>query len=74
MLVFYSILIWMTLQTLPLFTLVTSRLGDVVVTLLATGPKGCGSEPNQGDGFLKGDKNLQHTFLWMGSKARGPMS
>jgi hypothetical protein len=31
--------------------------------VLATGPKGCGFEPDQGDGFFKGDKNAQHTFL-----------
>jgi hypothetical protein len=28
----------------------------------ATGPKGCGFEPSQGDVF-KGDKSPQHTFL-----------
>jgi hypothetical protein len=28
-----------------------SRLGGVVVSVLATGPKGCGFEPGQGDGF-----------------------
>jgi hypothetical protein len=31
----------------------TSRLGGVVVSVLATGPKGCGFEPGKGDGFLK---------------------
>jgi hypothetical protein len=45
----------------------------VVVSLLATGPKGWGFEPNQGDGFLKAIKSLQHT-LRMGSQAGGPMS
>jgi hypothetical protein len=35
----------------------------VVVSVLATGPKGCGFEPDQGNGFFKGDKNPQHTFL-----------
>jgi hypothetical protein len=40
-----------------------SRLGDVVVTVLATGLEGCGFEPGQGDRFFKGDKNPQHTFL-----------
>jgi hypothetical protein len=29
-----------------------------VVSVLATGPKGCGFEPGQGDGFFKGNKNL----------------
>jgi hypothetical protein len=28
------------------------RLGGVVVSVLATGPKGCGFKPGQGDGFL----------------------
>jgi hypothetical protein len=42
-------------------------------SVLASGPKGCGSEPREGDGFLWGDKNLQHTFLRMESKAGGPM-
>jgi hypothetical protein len=40
-----------------------SRLGGVVVSVLATGRKGCGFEPGQGDGFFTGDKNPQHTFL-----------
>jgi hypothetical protein len=31
-----------------------------------------GSNPAKEMDF-KGDKNLQHTFLWMGSKAGGPM-
>jgi hypothetical protein len=30
----------------------TSRLGGLVVSVLATGPKGCGFEPGQGDGFF----------------------
>jgi hypothetical protein len=30
-----------------------SRLGGVVVSVLATGPKGHGFEPGQGDGFLR---------------------
>jgi hypothetical protein len=45
-----------------------------VVSVLATEPKGCGFEPGQGDGFFKGDKKPQRTFLRMGSKAGGPMS
>jgi hypothetical protein len=28
------------------------RLGGVVVSVLTTGPKGCGFKPGQGDGFL----------------------
>jgi hypothetical protein len=27
------------------------RLGGLVVSVLATGPKGCGFEPGQGNGF-----------------------
>jgi hypothetical protein len=38
------------------------RLGGVVVSVLATGPKVCGFEPGQGDGFFKGDKNSQYTL------------
>jgi hypothetical protein len=47
------------------FVIITafSRLGSVVVSVLATGSKGCGFEPDKGDGFFKGDKNPQHTFL-----------
>jgi hypothetical protein len=41
-------------------------LGGLVVSVLATGPRGCGFEPGQGD------KNPQHTFLRMGSKDGGP--
>jgi hypothetical protein len=40
-----------------------SRLGGVVVSVLATGPKACGFEPSQGEEFLRCDKNPQHTFL-----------
>jgi hypothetical protein len=39
------------------------HLGGVVVSVLATGPKVCVLEAGQGDGFFKGDKNPQHTFL-----------
>jgi hypothetical protein len=48
-------------------------LGGVMATVLDTGPKSRGFKRGQGDGF-KGDKNPQHTFLRMGSKAEGPMS
>jgi hypothetical protein len=30
-----------------------SRLGGVVVIVLATGPKGCGFKPGKGYGFLR---------------------
>jgi hypothetical protein len=36
-------------------------------------PKVEGSNPAKAMDF-KGDKNKQHTFLWMGSKVGGPMS
>jgi hypothetical protein len=32
------------------------------------------THPAEAVGFLKGDKNPQHTFLWKGSKIIGPMS
>jgi hypothetical protein len=32
------------------------RLGGVVVSVLATGPKGCGFKPGQVDGFLSAIK------------------
>jgi hypothetical protein len=35
---------------------VRSRLGGVVVSVLATGPKGCGFEPGKGDGLLRATK------------------
>jgi hypothetical protein len=42
-----------------------------VVSVLATGPKVRGFDP---DGFFKGDKNPEHHFLRRGSNAVGPMS
>jgi hypothetical protein len=51
-----------------------SRLGDVMVIVLATGPKGCGFEPGQGDGFLKAIKIRSTPSSRMGSKAGGLMS
>jgi hypothetical protein len=47
----------------------TCRLGGVVVSVLATGPKGCGFEPGQGDGFLRAIKIRSTPSSWMGSKA-----
>jgi hypothetical protein len=44
------------------------RLGDVV-SVLATGPKGCGFEPGQGDGLLRVIKIRSTPFSRMGSKA-----
>jgi hypothetical protein len=40
-----------------------SRLGGVVVSVLATGPKGCRFKTRPRLWIFKGDKNLQHTFL-----------
>jgi hypothetical protein len=51
-----------------------SSLGGVVVSVLATGPKGHGFKPGRGDGFLMAIKNPQHTFLRIESEAGGPMS
>jgi hypothetical protein len=48
------------------------HFGDVVF-VLATGPNGCGLNPSQRRRIFKDYKNLQHTFLQMGSKAVGPM-
>jgi hypothetical protein len=44
-----------------------NRFGGIVVSVLATGHKGCGLEPGQGDGFFKGDKNPHHIFLLDGN-------
>jgi hypothetical protein len=41
------------------------HLGGVVVSVLGTGPKGCGFEPGQGDGFLRAKKSAAHLpFGW----------
>jgi hypothetical protein len=45
-----------------------------VVSVLATGPKGVGFEPGQGDGFLRAIKIRGTPSSRMGSKAGGPMS
>jgi hypothetical protein len=44
-----------------------------VVSVFATGLKGRGFEPGQGDGFLRAI-NPQRTFLRIGSKAGSSMS
>jgi hypothetical protein len=46
-----------------------SRLGDVVVSVLATGPKGCRFKPGQGDEFLRVIKIRSTPSSRMGSKA-----
>jgi hypothetical protein len=40
-----------TFSPLALYGRSHCRLGGVVVSVLATGPNGCGFEPGQGDGF-----------------------
>jgi hypothetical protein len=45
------------------------RLGGVVVSVLTTGPKVCGFEPGQGDGFLTAIKIRSKPSSRMGSKA-----
>jgi hypothetical protein len=51
---------------------VLSRLGGVVVSVLATGPKVCGFEPGQGDGFLRAIKIRSTLSSRMGGKAGKP--
>jgi hypothetical protein len=45
------------------------RLGGVVVTVLATGPKVCRFEPGQGDEFLRATEIRSTPYPRMGSKA-----
>jgi hypothetical protein len=47
-----------------------SRLGGVVVSVLATGPKGCGFEPGQGDGkshilFICSEIDLHFWYIFL---------
>jgi hypothetical protein len=49
--------------------LMICHFGGVVVSVLATGPKGCGSEPGQGDGFLRAIQVCSTHSSQMGSKA-----
>jgi hypothetical protein len=46
-----------------------SCLGGGAVSVLATGPKGCGFKPSQGDGFLRAIKIRSTPSSRMGSKA-----
>jgi hypothetical protein len=50
------------------------RLGGVVVSVLATGPKGRGFKPGQGDGFLRAVKIHSTPFFGWEVKREGPMS
>jgi hypothetical protein len=56
------------------YCLITVDLGGLVVSVLATGPKVRGFDPDRGRWIFKGDKNPEHNFLRRGSKAVGPMS
>jgi hypothetical protein len=49
-------------------------LGGLVVSVLATGPKVRGFDPDRGRWIFKGDKNPELHFFRRGSKAVGPMS
>jgi hypothetical protein len=49
-------------------------LGGVMASVLALYPRFMCSVPAEDSGFFKGNKNLQHAFLWRSSKAVGPMS
>jgi hypothetical protein len=49
-------------------------LGGLVVSVLVTGPKVRGFDPDRGRWIFKGDKNPENHFLRRGSKAVGPMS
>jgi hypothetical protein len=47
---------WPILYVTTRLRYASSRLGGVVVSVLATGPKGCGFKPGRGDGFLRAIK------------------
>jgi Leucine-rich repeat (LRR) protein len=49
-------------------------LNGSVVARLPLDPRFEGSNMAEDNGIFKGDKNLQHAFLWRGSKTIGPMS
>jgi hypothetical protein len=50
-------------QILLMLNHLTSCIGGVVVSVLATGPKGCVFKTRPRRWIFKGDKNPQHTFL-----------
>jgi hypothetical protein len=51
----------------------TRRLGGVVVTVLATGPKSRGFEPGQSDGILRAIKTRSTPSFGWEVKPEGPM-
>jgi hypothetical protein len=56
------IIITVLLGYIALFSL-PCRLGGVVVSVLATGPRGCGFKTQPRRWIFNSDKNPQHTFL-----------
>ena len=54
--------------------LIDSGFGGLGVACWPLVPKFAGSNPAEAVGFLRGEKNPQHSFLRRGSKAVGPMS
>jgi hypothetical protein len=58
----------------PCSHITRGRLGGVVVSVLATGPKGCGFETGQGDGLLRAIKSTAHLPLGWEVKPEGPTS
>jgi hypothetical protein len=58
----------------PTYSLVCIMVGGLVVSVLSTGPKVRGFDPDRGRWIFKDDKNPEHHFLRRGSKAIGPMS
>jgi hypothetical protein len=57
------------LIVIKLCNMALSILGGVVVSVLVTGPKDCGFEPGQGEGFLRAIKIRRTRSSRMGSKA-----
>jgi hypothetical protein len=55
-------------QVFILIRLLSGRLGGVVVSVLATGAKGCELKPGQGDGVLRAIKIRSTPSSRMGSK------
>jgi hypothetical protein len=52
--------------------LVISRLGGVVVSMLATGPKSRGFQTRQSRWIFKDDTKPQYNFIWIGVKPEVP--
>jgi hypothetical protein len=52
--------------------ILSSRLGGVVVSVFATGPKGCLFKPSRGDGFLRAITIRSTPFFRWGVKPEVP--